>query len=105
MAGDGSGFVVWFGLALKNAAGYAEYRRRMTPILERHGGRFEYDFTIREVLKSPGSQSIDRVFSILFPTRGAREAFFADPDYRAVRAAHFEPSVRAVTPLASYQRA
>lgn len=104
MAAEVGEYVVWFGLALRDPAGYAEYRRRMLPVLERYGGHFEYDFNVSEVLRQPGQAPIERVFSIVFPDRKARETFFSDADYRAIRAAHFEPSVSAVTPLASFER-
>jgi uncharacterized protein (DUF1330 family) len=64
----------------------------MTPILESHGGSFDCDFVLAKVLKGP-SERLNRVFTMSFPDRAARERFFADPHYRQVRAEHFEPAV------------
>jgi len=40
----------------------------------------------------------------MFPNRRAKERFFADTEYLAVREKWFEPSVAAVTILAEYER-
>jgi uncharacterized protein (DUF1330 family) len=97
-------FVQWFAIELADPDGYAEYRRRMTPVLHRFGGDFEYDLEIARVLRQPGGHPLHRVFSITFPDRASREGFFVDPEYRAIRAANFEPSVRAITLLGSWER-
>ncbi len=86
------------GLEVKDDAGYARYRQEMTPILARYGGGFGCDFVIAEVLVGPNPR-INRVFTIAFPDRGTRDRFFADPQYREVRARWFEPSVSAVEVL------
>ncbi|MFT3766194.1 MAG: DUF1330 domain-containing protein [Minicystis sp.] len=102
MDADARRRVLWFGLSIRDQALYQRYREAMTPILARHGGRFGYDFTIREVLKSEVEAPIDRVFSMLFPSRAAADGFFADPAYRAVRAELFEPAVERVSALGAY---
>jgi uncharacterized protein (DUF1330 family) len=91
--------VILMGLEVTDEASYARYRAGMTPILEAHGGSFGCDFVVAKVLKGP-SERLNRVFTISFPDRAARERFFANPRYREVRAQHFEPAVaRAITLL------
>lgn len=91
------------GMQIKHAAGYAAYREAMTPLLEKAGGRFRYDFWIDEVLKSESDKQINRVFIISFPDRPTREAFFASPEYEAIREKFFSPSVGDVTTIAEYE--
>ena len=90
-------------LQVTDDAGYAEYRREMTPLLEAVGGGFGYDFRVSEVLIAPTETPINRVFTIRFPTREANEAFFADPAYLAIRAEHFDPSVAETIRIATYE--
>jgi uncharacterized protein (DUF1330 family) len=84
-----------FGLEVTDDAGYARYREEMAPILKRHGGAFGCDFVVARVLLGPSAR-INRVFTILFPDLESRERFFADEEYRRVRARWFVPSVGAV---------
>jgi len=98
MGADGDRQLTLFGLEVTDDAGYARYREAMTPILARYGGAFGCDFVVARVLRGP-SPRINRVFTILFPDRGSRERFFADEDYRAVRARWFQPSVGVVEVL------
>lgn len=90
------------GLRVADPEGYGRYRAAMTPILERYGGRFGYDFVVSEVLRSEVEAPINRVFTIIFPDRPTCEAFFADPEYRQARQAHFEPAVTHTTIIAEY---
>jgi uncharacterized protein (DUF1330 family) len=92
--------VMLVGLEVVDAAGYARYRAAMMPILVRFGGAFECDFEIAKVLR--GDDRINRVFTIAFPDRPARERFFADTDYRAVRERFYEPAVASATVLAEF---
>lgn len=92
------------GLWVSDDEAYGRYREGMTPILERFGGRFRYDFTVAEVLKNEGGKPINRVFVMTFPDRASSEAFFADPAYSVVRRAHFEGAVTAVTALAAFEQ-
>lgn len=92
------------GLQVTDEEGYRRYREAMTPLLEACGGGFRYDFRVAEVLRSETEAPINRVFLIHFPSVAAKEAFFADPRYLEARAAHFVPSVGAVTILAEYER-
>lgn len=98
MGADGGRQMTLLGLEVKDDAGYARYRQEMTPILARYGGGFGCDFVVAQVLVGPNPR-INRVFTIAFPDRGTRDRFFADPQYRAVRARWFEPSVSAVEVL------
>jgi uncharacterized protein (DUF1330 family) len=101
MAGD-TRHVQSYALHVADDAMYRRYREGMTPILERHGGGFAYDFVVAQVLASETTRPINRVFLIRFPTAERAAAFFADPGYLAVRRAWFEPAVDAVTQLAAY---
>ena len=99
MGADGERQMTLFGLEVTDDAGYARYREAMAPILARYGGEFGCDFVVARVLLAP-SPRINRVFTMLFPDRATRERFFADEDYRAVRARWFAPSVAGVEVLA-----
>ena len=102
MAAESKGCTLLIGLQVSDAAGYRRYREAMTPILGRYGGHFGYDFVIAEVLRSAVEAPINRVFTLVFADEAARQGFFADPAYLAVRAEHFEPSVEHVTKIAEY---
>jgi uncharacterized protein (DUF1330 family) len=91
------------GLQIEDTAGYQAYRDAMTPLLEKAGGSFRYDFRIQEVLKSETGKRINRVFIISFPDKATREAFFSSPDYLAIREKYFNPSVGDVTKIAEYE--
>ena len=91
------------GLHVVDEIGYQAYRDEMTPILESYGGGFGYDFKISEVLKSKTEAPINRVFTISFPDRGARDAFFSHDDYLHIRKRHFESAVTHTTIMASCQ--
>lgn len=101
MAAESARHVALVGLEITDAAAYARYRAGMAPILARHGGDFGVDLEIAAVLKGPHPR-LNRVFTIRFPDRARRQAFFADPAYLAVRAAHFEPAVAATVILAEF---
>ena len=83
---------------------YGEYRKGMSPILQRYGGGFRYDFVIGETLKSEAPHPITRVFAIYFPDRTTKEKFFSDPEYKKVRARFYEKSVAGRTVIAEYDR-
>lgn len=90
------------GLQVTDEARYREYRRSMTPILELHGGSFEYDFRVSEVLISRADEKLNRVFTIRFPDEDRKERFFSDARYREVRDRLFQGAVRSTTILAAY---
>ncbi len=83
--------------------GYARYRDAMRPLLESYGGGFRYDFVVSKVLRSEAEHPINRVFAIHFRDRESRDAFFADPRYRAVRERFFDASVGARTLVAEHE--
>lgn len=92
------------GLHVVDEGVYARYREAMTPILERYGGGFRLDFIVARALRSDVPHEINRVFAIHFPDASRKEAFFADPAYRDVRAAYFDRAVKATAILATYER-
>lgn len=92
------------GLNVIDEAGYEKYREAMTPILARYGGGFRFDFIVAKTLKADAPHPINRVFAIYFADRASKDAFFADPAYKQVRATYFEPAVRGVTLIGEYDR-
>ncbi len=98
MAADAGPHTTLFGLEVTDDAGYTQYRSAMAPILARHGGAFGCDFVVARVLKGPNTR-INRVFTVMFPSSANRDRFFADEEYRSVRARWFEPAVGAVEVL------
>ncbi len=87
---------------------YQDYREKMTPILIECGGGFGYDFRICEVLKSQTDNEINRVFTMHFPDKEARQQFFSAEPYRAIKTEFFESSevimVASTTLIAEYNR-
>lgn len=102
MAAEKRAHVIVVGLEVTDDVRYSAYRARITPLLEERGGSFRHDFVVSRVLKTAGSQAVNRVFSMVFPDRQARTMFFALPDYLAARRELFEPAVGAVEFLAEY---
>ncbi len=92
------------GLNVTNDEVYQQYRTAMKPILASYGGNFGYDFKVSEVLFPEAEQSINRVFTIYFPTQKAMTEFFSNPDYEKVRELYFKPSVAETFLLASYEK-
>ena len=64
---------------IHDAAAYDEYKRRVLPTIERHGGRFIVRGGPHAVLE--GSWKPTRVVVIEFPSAAAARAWYADPDY------------------------
>lgn len=91
-------------LNVTDEAGYARYREAMAPLLAAHGGGFRYDFAVARALQSASAHPINRVFAIYFADRARMDAFFAHPEYQAIRARHFAPAVEGVTILGGYER-
>jgi uncharacterized protein (DUF1330 family) len=81
---------------------YAQYRAEIAPLLERAGGRFRYDFEVARTLKHETEHDINRLFVLQFPNRAAKEQFFADPQYREIRARLYEQAVKCTTIIAEY---
>lgn len=98
MGADGRQHVLLVGLQVTDETSYARYRAGMMPILLSYGGTFGHDFVVARVLK--GEAGINRVFTLLFPDRAARERFFADAQNRAVL---FEPAVAATFILGEFE--
>ena len=94
--------VLLLGLEVSDEPLYQRYREKMTPILQRYGGSFGYDFVVSRVLKSEAETPMNRVFTIAFPDRKSADRFFEDPEYRSVRATFFEPAVRSLTKIAAF---
>ena len=115
-----SGFAAWYrpapdgvnwnvGLYIRDMpaadrARYQAYRDAMRPLLAAAGGGFRYDFEIGSTLQSEAAHPITRLFAIHFPDRTAKDAFFSDPAYLAVRERYFAEAVRGRTVLAEYER-
>jgi uncharacterized protein (DUF1330 family) len=93
---------ILIGVQVIDEAGYARYRAEMTPVLEAHGGRFVLDVRVAEILRASSPAAFNRLFSIRFPSARHRDAFFANPDYMAIRARLFEPSVSEMVRLGDY---
>ena len=91
-------------LHVTDAAGYQQYREAMAPLLTAHGGGFRYDFLVGSVLKSASDHPINRVFAIYFGSTAQKDAFFAHPDYLAIKARWFSAAVHGVTLLGAYDR-
>lgn len=92
------------GLTVTDDALYQQYREAMAPLLAAHGGGFRYDFRVGEVLKSASDHPINRVFAIYFADTARMQAFFAHPDYRAIKSRFFERSVAGTTIFGAYDR-
>lgn len=82
-------------LDLEDREAYARYRELMEPILARFGGHFLLDVDVAQAHVVPADFDVGRVLLIRFPDKSTSDAFFADQDYRAARAAWFVPAVRA----------
>ena len=91
------------GLNVSDDDGYQAYRDAMSPLLERIGGGFRYDFTIGNTLRNSAGHEINRVFVIYFPNRQAQDRFFDDEAYREIRGRLFETSVRDATIIGAWE--
>ena len=80
-------------LDIEDANTYDEYRRRMAPLLERHGGHFVLDVEGGIARIHPAPFDPGRVLLIAFPSEGDARAFFSDPEYTAVRSQWFDRAV------------
>ena len=97
-------FEIIMGLDVTNDDEYQKYRDGMVPILESVGGSFGFDFKIAEVLKSKTADSINRVFTIDFPSKEVMDNFFSDPSYLEVKSKYFESSVKSVTTISMHEK-
>ncbi len=87
------------GLQIVNQEKYRQYREGMAPLLEQYGGSFGVDVIVSEVLRSPGKESFNRLFTIRFPSEAQLNGFFADVNYQAVRDEFFVPAVASTSML------
>jgi uncharacterized protein (DUF1330 family) len=92
------------GLTVTDDETYRQYREAMAPLLAEHGGGFRYDFVVGKVLKSASDHPINRVFAIYFESSARKDAFFAHPDYLAIKARFFQRSVAGTTIFGAYER-
>jgi uncharacterized protein (DUF1330 family) len=97
-------FELLVGLTVKDDEIYQQYRAAMAPLLAEHGGGFRVDFEVARVLKSESSHPINRVFVIFFADEASKNAFFAHPSYKEIRARFFEKSVGGTTIISEYSR-
>src|SRR5690349_25074911 len=95
-------FEILRGVQVIDETGYATYRAEMAPVLEAHGGRFILDVRVAEILRAPSPTAFNRLFAIRFPSAQHHDAFFADPDYVALRSRLFEPNVSDMVRLGDY---
>lgn len=92
------------GLTVTDDALYTQYRTAMAPLLEAHGGGFRHDFTIAQVLRSSSDHPINRVFTIFFGSKERMDAFFAHPEYQAIKARYFTAAVAGITRFGAWDR-
>src|SRR5262249_49894159 len=92
------------GVTVTDGEIYSEYRAAIAPLLQKYGGHFPYDFTVSNVISSEADFSINRMFAFRFGDRDAKDRFFADPDYKTIRAAFFPRCVETFTVIAEYDR-
>ncbi len=97
-------FEVMVAMNVIDEALYQKYRQAMLPILQQHGGGFRYDFVVAKTLQSAADHPVTRVFAIYFASPQQRTAFFANPDYRKIRAQYFDQAVAGRTTIAEYSR-
>ena len=88
------------GLHVADQEMYSRYRKEMRPLLAAEGGSFQYDFEVNRSLVNSAGHPINRVFVLTFPDAQAKERFFADSRYRAIRADLFENAVHGTTVIA-----
>jgi len=67
---------------VKDPETYAEYRRQVLPLVERHGGRFIVRGGVHRVLE--GDWRPGRVVVIEFPDMAALDAWYRSPEYAAL---------------------
>jgi uncharacterized protein (DUF1330 family) len=92
------------GLHVVDDEEYQKYRAGMEPILISVGGSFGYDFRIAEVLRSKTEDTINRVFTIEFPSKQVMDDFFSRPDYLEVQQKHLKNSVKSKTVISMHEK-
>jgi len=92
------------GLHVINDELYQKYRENMMPILHSFGGSFGFDFKVSDVLQSKTEESINRVFTIDFPSKEIMDTFFSDPSYLEVKNKYFKQSVKSVIIISVHEK-
>ncbi|MGR6873627.1 DUF1330 domain-containing protein [Pseudomonas sp. HK3] len=98
-------FQIVMGMNVNDDAVYQRYREVMTPILHSYGGAFGFDFKVSEVLISKTTDSINRVFTIEFPSKKIMDEFFSCTEYLAAKASYFDQAVSSKTVIAMHEMA
>lgn len=70
-------------VTVHDPAAYETYKAGVTPIVERHGGKYLVRGGDHEVVE--GSWAPTRLVLFRFPDRAAIRAFVDDPDYRPLK--------------------
>lgn len=65
---------------VENADSYAEYRRQVLPLIERHGGRFIVRGGAHETLE--GDWRPARLVIIEFPSMAVLKQWYSSPEYK-----------------------
>ncbi|MEM9072271.1 MAG: DUF1330 domain-containing protein [Myxococcota bacterium] len=81
------------GIQIDDEETYAEYRRRLAPVLEAHGAELLFDLRVAEVLEARGNQTFNRLFLMRFPSLEAAKKFSQSEEYVSLRDTYFTPSV------------
>ena len=71
-------------LEITDDRGFEEYRRRVPAVIASHGGRYLVRGGATEVLE--GTLTPHRTVIVEFPSMASLRAFYASPEYRALRA-------------------
>jgi uncharacterized protein (DUF1330 family) len=97
-------YEILVGLNVLHDQKYNDYRTAMKPILSDYDGHFVYDFKVSDVLISPQSSDINRVFTMNFSSKNKMDDFFTDPKYLAVKEMYFVESVGSTTIISGYEK-
>ena len=95
---------ILIGVNVTDPAVYAQYRAAIVPFLAKYGGEFICDVEVSKVLKAPTPAPINRMFTLRFRDKAAKEAFFGDPGYKSVKEKFFARAVSESSYLAAYDR-
>ena len=91
------------GLRVTDQDRYTAYRSEMRPLLAAAGGAFRFDCDVARVLQGDTEAGVNRLFVIEFPSREAKEKFFADPRYVQIRSRLFLTAVASTSVIAEYE--
>ena len=71
-------------LQIHDRPGYGEYRSKVGPLIEKHGGKLIHRISKFEAAE--GDWAPSRLVIIEFPSKTHARAFLDDPDYEPVKA-------------------